>query len=194
MRTCTFPRPRRRRYSQSYDQVRCLVMQGGQGEVKHWAFNDPPRRNGASTAEPPSPAEYRQLGTRIVELHPMTIIQNARTSGGGVVSNVPTQAISVGPVETWKAQKRIDLACRQPRQPLRPAADDVDDFPADSRQCGADVAIGRSSERAVQFLSRRNRQLRRRDALRGVSNGNREEKGIWGQEGIRGMTNEEIGG
>ena len=35
----------------------------------------------------------------------MTIIQNARTSGGGVVTNVPSQAISVGPVETWKAEK-----------------------------------------------------------------------------------------
>ena len=35
----------------------------------------------------------------------MTLIQNARTSGGGVIQNVPTQAISVGPVETWKAEK-----------------------------------------------------------------------------------------
>src|SRR3990172_6768326 len=26
-------------YSNSYDDVRCAVMQGGQGEVKHWAFN-----------------------------------------------------------------------------------------------------------------------------------------------------------
>src|SRR5215204_3563563 len=33
-------------YSKSYDEVRCLVMQGGQGEVKHWAFNDPPKREG----------------------------------------------------------------------------------------------------------------------------------------------------
>ena len=100
-----FPTARPARYSQSYDQVRCVVMQGGQGEVKHWAFNDPPRRQGAYAAEPPLPAEYRSLGTRVVELHPMTIIQNARTSGGGVVSNVPTQAISVGPVETWKAER-----------------------------------------------------------------------------------------
>jgi glucosamine-6-phosphate deaminase len=35
----------------------------------------------------------------------MTIIQNARTSGGGVVTNVPLQAISVGPKETWLAEK-----------------------------------------------------------------------------------------
>ncbi len=90
-------------YSRSYDGARCLVMQGGQGEVKHWAFNDPPRREGAYTDEPPSPGEYRKLGTRIVDLHPMTLIQNARTSGGGVVTGVPTQALTVGPVETWKA-------------------------------------------------------------------------------------------
>ena len=35
----------------------------------------------------------------------MTLIQNARTSGGGVVTNVPLQAITVGPHETWKAEK-----------------------------------------------------------------------------------------
>jgi len=81
------------------------LMQGGQGEVKHWAFNDPPRRQGDHVNAPPTPTEYRKLATRVVDLHPMTIIQNARTSGGGVVSNVPTQAISVGPVETWKAEK-----------------------------------------------------------------------------------------
>jgi glucosamine-6-phosphate deaminase len=100
-----FPALDSRAYSRSYDEVRCVVMQGGQGEVKHWAFNDPPRRAGAFVEAPPSPAEYRRLATRLVELHPMTIIQNARTSGGGVVSNIPTHALSVGPVETWKAEK-----------------------------------------------------------------------------------------
>ena len=35
----------------------------------------------------------------------MTIVQNARTSGGGNITLVPTQAITVGPVETWKAEK-----------------------------------------------------------------------------------------
>ena len=92
-------------YSKSFDQARCLIMQGGQGEVKHWAFNDPARREGKYRENPPSPDEYGKLGARIVELHPMTLIQNARTSGGGVVSNVPSQAITVGPVETWKAEK-----------------------------------------------------------------------------------------
>lgn len=91
-------------YSASYDEIRCVTMQGGQGEVKHWAFNDPLKREGQYKDSPPAPEEYRKLGTRVVELHPMTIIQNARTSGGGVVSNVPSQAISVGPVETWKSE------------------------------------------------------------------------------------------
>jgi len=92
-------------YSDSYNHVRCIVMQGGQGEVKHWAFNDPPRRKGKWKDEPPPPAEYRKLTTRVTDLHPMTIIQNARTSGGGYVANVPTQAATVGPVETWKAER-----------------------------------------------------------------------------------------
>ena len=100
-----FPAADAREYIASYDRARCVVMQGGQGEVKHWAFNDPPRREPPYDREPPSPAEYRKLTTRLVELHPMTLIQNARTSGGGVVTNVPTQAISVGPAETWKAEK-----------------------------------------------------------------------------------------
>jgi glucosamine-6-phosphate deaminase len=92
-------------YRASYDAARCLVMQGGQGEVKHWAFNDPPRREGPWLDEPPSPAEYRKLGARVVDLHPMTVIQNARTSGGGMVSAVPSRALTVGPVETWKADR-----------------------------------------------------------------------------------------
>jgi glucosamine-6-phosphate deaminase len=100
-----FPKADPTEYVASYNRARCVVMQGGQGEVKHWAFNDPPKRVGKYKDQPPSPAEYRQLSTRIVDLHPMTIIQNARTSGGGVVTNVPQQAISVGPKETWLAEK-----------------------------------------------------------------------------------------
>ncbi len=92
-------------YSRSYDAVRCVVMQGGQGEVKHWAFNDPPPRRGRYKDAPPAPAEYRRLGTRVVQLHPLTITQNARTSGGGNVALVPTHAATVGPRETWQAER-----------------------------------------------------------------------------------------
>ena len=101
-----FPGSDTRPYRQSWNAgVRCVVMQGGQGDVKHWAFNDPLPRRGRFRHAPPSPAEYRKLATRVVELHPLTIAQNARTSGGGNISMVPTKAISVGPVETWQAEK-----------------------------------------------------------------------------------------
>jgi glucosamine-6-phosphate deaminase len=100
-----FPKAQLGEYTCSWEDVRCVVMQGGQGEVKHWAFNDPVRRRGAYRDAPPSPQEYRALATRIVDLHPITLIQNARTSGGGVVQDVPSQALTVGPVETWKAER-----------------------------------------------------------------------------------------
>ena len=101
-----FPKADTAAYRKSWDAgVRCAVMQGGQGDVKHWAFNDPPRREGRYVDAPPTPQEYRALPTRLVDLHPLTIAQNARTSGGGNVSLVPTQALTVGPVETWKAEK-----------------------------------------------------------------------------------------
>ena len=90
-------------YSKSFDEFRCLVMQGGQGEVKHWAFNDPPKREGQWRDEPPPAEVYRKLKARITDLHPMTVIQNARTSGGGYVPQVPIHAATVGPVETWKS-------------------------------------------------------------------------------------------
>jgi glucosamine-6-phosphate deaminase len=100
-----FPKADTRAYRKSWDGVRCAVMQGGQGDVKHWAFNDPLPRRGKFKQAPPSAADYRRLATRVVDLHPLTVAQNARTSGGGNISQVPTKAISVGPLETWKAEK-----------------------------------------------------------------------------------------
>ena len=101
-----FPKADTTAYRKSWNAgVRCLVMQGGQGDVKHWAFNDPLPRAGKYKNQPPSAAEYRKLATRVVDLHPLTVAQNARTSGGGNIALVPTRAISVGPIETWKAEK-----------------------------------------------------------------------------------------
>ncbi|MCL5270950.1 MAG: glucosamine-6-phosphate isomerase, partial [bacterium] len=77
-----FPKADPAEYIRSWEGVRCVVMQGGQGDVKHWAFNDPPRREGRHRDAPPPPEEYLKLQTRVVDLHPMTILQNARTSGG----------------------------------------------------------------------------------------------------------------
>lgn len=91
-------------YSRTYDDVPCLLMQGGQGEIKHWAFNDPVKRSGTYKSAPPTPEEYRRKSARVVDLHPVTIMQNARTSGGGNVTRVPTRAATVGPVETWKSK------------------------------------------------------------------------------------------
>jgi glucosamine-6-phosphate deaminase len=100
-----FPKADTQAYRKSWDGIRCAVMQGGQGDIKHWAFNDPPKREGKYTDDPPPPQEYRKLTTRVVDLHPITIAQNARTSGGGNITLVPTKAITVGPVETWMAEK-----------------------------------------------------------------------------------------
>lgn len=85
--------------------IRCAVMQGGQGDVKHWAFNDPVRREGLYKDNPPTPEEYCKLSTRVVELHPVTCMQNARTSAGGMVTGIPLKAITVGPKQTWMAEK-----------------------------------------------------------------------------------------
>ncbi len=100
-----FPKADTKEYIKSWEGVRCVVMQGGQGDIKHWAFNDPVKREGKYKDEPPTPQEYCLLTTRVVDLHPVTVMQNARTSGGGMVTGVPRQAITVGPVETWKAEK-----------------------------------------------------------------------------------------
>src|SRR2546421_463781 len=64
-----FPKADTTAYRKSWNAgVRCLVMQGGQGDVKHWAFNDPLPRAGKYKNQPPSAAEYRKLATRVVDL------------------------------------------------------------------------------------------------------------------------------
>jgi glucosamine-6-phosphate deaminase len=54
-----FPKADTAAYRASWDcGVRCLVMQGGQGDVKHWAFNDPPRRTKEFIDAPPSAGHF----------------------------------------------------------------------------------------------------------------------------------------
>jgi glucosamine-6-phosphate deaminase len=91
-------------YSAAFDGARCALMQGGQGEVKHWAFNDPPQRREGET-EPMPVNEYMKLGARKVDLHPLTVVQNARGFGGAAMMSVPRKACTVGPIETMKADK-----------------------------------------------------------------------------------------
>jgi len=100
-----FPKADPTEYVKSWEGVRCAVMQGGQGDIKHWAFNDPVRREGKYKDNPPTPEEFMALSTRVVELHPVTVMQNARTSGGGKVDLVPNVAVTVGPLQTWRAEK-----------------------------------------------------------------------------------------
>jgi len=101
-----FPKADTTNYIKSWETgIRCAIMQGGQGDTKHWAFNDPFKREGRYKDAPPAPEEFRKLTTRVVDLHPITCMQNARTSSGGVVTGIPSQAITVGPVQTWKAEK-----------------------------------------------------------------------------------------
>jgi glucosamine-6-phosphate deaminase len=101
-----FPKAEISAYIKSWESgIRCAVMQGGQGDTKHWAFNDPVKREGKYKDNPPTPEEFRKLTARVVNLHPVTCMQNARTSSGGVVTGIPMQALTVGPVQTWKAEK-----------------------------------------------------------------------------------------
>ena len=41
-----FPKANIKPYCDSWEGVRCAVMQGGQGDIKHWAINDPLQRKG----------------------------------------------------------------------------------------------------------------------------------------------------
>lgn len=100
-----FPKADTTEFKESWKKARCLIMQGGQGDVKHWAFNEPPQRKGKYKDQPQSVEEYKQMETRVLDLHPITIYQNSRMHIGGNVSMVPTQAVTVGPKETWETDK-----------------------------------------------------------------------------------------
>jgi glucosamine-6-phosphate deaminase len=52
-----FPKADVTEYTKSWQDVRCAVMQGGQGDIKHWAFNDPVKREGKYKEQPPTPEE-----------------------------------------------------------------------------------------------------------------------------------------
>lgn len=102
-----YPEADTSKYIKSWNTgVRCAVMQGGQGDTKHWAFNDPVKREGKYKDNPPSLEEYKKLTTRVVDLHPITCMQNARASAGGVVTGIPSQALTVGPYKPGRPPQR----------------------------------------------------------------------------------------
>jgi glucosamine-6-phosphate deaminase len=100
-----FPKFDTSEFVESWKKARCLIMQGGQGDVKHWAFNEPPKREGDYLDAPMSVEEYKKLPTRVLDLHPITVQQNSRLHCGGNVPMIPTQAVTVGPKETWETEK-----------------------------------------------------------------------------------------
>lgn len=100
-----FPKGDLSAYKESIDSIRCTVMQGGQGNVMHWTFNDLFRREGRYTKDSPNEPEYRQLGTGTVELHPLTILPNARSACRGNIAAMPTNAATVGTIQIWQAEK-----------------------------------------------------------------------------------------
>ena len=92
-------------FSRTFSEFKCRVVQGGQGDIMHWAFNDPIKREGHFQDTPPTPEEYLALGARHVELHPMSCIQNSAAMAGGNLMSVPNEAVTLGPKETWLADK-----------------------------------------------------------------------------------------
>lgn len=78
------------------------VVYGGIGWGGHIAFWEP---HLAYDFEG-DPAGYRRAGARTVELHPMTVMQNALHSFGGDWSWVPPKANTIGPREILGARHR----------------------------------------------------------------------------------------
>ncbi|MEW6741500.1 MAG: hypothetical protein AB1486_01975 [Planctomycetota bacterium] len=77
------------------------VCYGGIGWCGHIAFWE-----AHLGLEIPDMTEYKQCGARLVELHPMTIMQNALHSFGGDWSSVPPKANTIGPRDILGAKDR----------------------------------------------------------------------------------------
>jgi glucosamine-6-phosphate deaminase len=78
------------------------VVYGGIGWGGHIAFWEPHLAHEFEG----DPAAYRRAGARTVELHPMTVMQNALHSFGGDWSWVPPKANTIGPREILGARHR----------------------------------------------------------------------------------------
>lgn len=78
------------------------VVYGGIGWGGHIAFWEPH----LALEFEGDPAAYRRAGARTVELHPMTVMQNALHSFGGDWSWVPPKANTIGPREILGARHR----------------------------------------------------------------------------------------
>jgi glucosamine-6-phosphate deaminase len=78
------------------------VCYGGIGWAGHIAFWEPH----LGTEFAGNIEAYRSAGARLVELHPMTVMQNALHSFGGDWSWVPPKANTIGPLDILSARHR----------------------------------------------------------------------------------------
>jgi 6-phosphogluconolactonase/glucosamine-6-phosphate isomerase/deaminase len=79
----------------------------GSGWTGHIAFIDPQAPQWSSDLE-----EFKQQGTRIVDLHPLTVAQNSLHGSfgfSGDVANVPPKAATIGPADVLGAKYRMDV-------------------------------------------------------------------------------------
>jgi len=151
-------------YSQSFRDVRCVIMQGGQGEVKHWAFNDPVKREGRWIDHPPSPED---TGGPDPDRRPspMTIIQTPGRRGAEWSAKSRAGPSRSAPWKLgWPKRSRSGISACMTTPSAE--ADRLHDLEKDPGLGGPDVSAGRPPERPVQLLPRRDRQLRRGHALR----------------------------
>jgi glucosamine-6-phosphate deaminase len=106
-----FPTEDIRAYNHIWEDlgITIAVTQGGQGWTKHIAFDDPAKMNGDFSHVPPSADRFAQLPTRIVELHPLTLAQDAHHSNGGEISQIPTHAVTVGMHEILTRSELVSI-------------------------------------------------------------------------------------
>ena len=114
--------------------VRCAVMQGGQGDVKHWAFNDPPRRTGKYKNKPPTPGGISQAH----DPHRRSASHHHRAkrphfTAAAISPWCRRRRITRRPGRKRGRRRKFPSGTREARQSFRPATDDVDDLQKHSR-------------------------------------------------------------
>ena len=141
-----FPTAEADAYRRSFDQVRCVTMQGGQGENQALGLQ---RSTSAASALAGRAAPARRIPQarhatgRVASRHDDSKRADQRRRGGGRNSVASDHR---RPDETWKAEKVSIWHPGHHDNPFGLAADDVDDRQASARYVGPHFAPGRPSE------------------------------------------------
>ena len=153
-------------YSRGFEEVRCVVMQGGQGDTKHWAFNDPPRAHGRVSGRAANaggvPGARRPRGGPPPHHHHAERAHLGRRPGQPRADAGRHR----GSARNLARAEGLDLAGGRARQCLRAAADRVHDLQATRGRGGPHVPPRRSSRRSVQLSALRTGHRRGGNALR----------------------------